>query len=79
MNEDKLERLIDAVMTAHDDAVAAAERALFDALGVNPDDPAAMEAFLAYDAAVARMWRQVVALGPLPKMRLGEGGAVAHV
>ena len=81
MTNDKLEKLIDTVMTAHDSDVAAAERALFDVLGVRPDDdPAVMEAFLAYDSAVAKMWRQavqlahdraaVVALGALNDKRL---------
>ena len=80
MTNEKLEQLIDAVMTAHDSDVAAAERALFAALGVNPDDPAVMEAFLVYDSAVAKMWRQavqvahdraaVVALGALNDKRL---------
>jgi len=40
MTNDKLEKLVDTVMTFHDSDVAAAERALFAALGVNPDDPA---------------------------------------
>jgi hypothetical protein len=42
MTNEKLENLIDAVMTAHDSDVARAERALFAALGVSPDDPAVM-------------------------------------
>jgi hypothetical protein len=88
MTNEKLEKLIDAVMTAHDSDVARAERALFAALGVSPDDPAVMDAFLAYDSAVAKMWRQavqlahdraaVVALGALIDKRLIDGGEVAY-
>ena len=61
MKQEQIEQSIEAVMLQHDQELGAAERALFDALGVLPDDPA-MTAFLEYDAAMAKMWRQAVQL-----------------
>jgi hypothetical protein len=60
MNQVEIEQIIEAVMARHDQELGAAERALFAAMGVNPDDPAVMDAFLAYDSAVAQMWRQAL-------------------
>jgi hypothetical protein len=62
MKQEQIEQSIEAVMLQHDQELAAAERALFAAMGVNPDDPAVMTAFLEYDAAMAKMWRQTVQL-----------------
>ena len=62
MNQVEIEQIIEAVMARHDQELGAAERRLFDALGVPQDDPAVMTAFLEYDAAMAQMWRQAAQL-----------------
>ena len=62
MKQEQIEQSIEAVMLQHDQALAAAERRLFAAMGGNPDDPAVMTAFLEYDATAAKMWRQAVQL-----------------